>query len=169
MNPSDSRICAQDLVELLHLEPHPEGGWYREIHRSADILATPRGPRAALTSIYFLLERSQFSRWHAVASDETWHFAYGAPLELLVYSPDSRQLRRELVGPPHGAGDCFAALFLGHYLKSRSVEAALARAVSGIHAVLTASAAAGAAELRIVAAQDQLDPAIPLFQPTRVR
>jgi pyridoxine kinase len=72
-------------------------------------------------------------------------------------------------GPPHGAGDCFAALFLGHYLKSRSVEAALARAVSGIHAVLTASAAAGAAELRIVAAQDQLDPAIPLFQPTRVR
>jgi pyridoxine kinase len=72
-------------------------------------------------------------------------------------------------GPPHGAGDCFAALFLGHYLKSRSVEAALARAVSGIHAVLAASAAAGAAELRIVAAQDQLDPAIPLFQPTRVR
>jgi predicted cupin superfamily sugar epimerase len=105
VNPSDSRICAQDLVELLHLEPHPEGGWYREIHRSADILATPRGPRAALTSIYFLLERSQFSRWHAVASDETWHFAYGAPLELLVYSPDSRQLRRELVGSPQGAGD----------------------------------------------------------------
>ncbi len=72
-------------------------------------------------------------------------------------------------GPPHGAGDCFAALFLGHSLKSRSVEAALARAVSGIHAVLAASAAAGAAELRIVAAQDQLDPAIPLFRPTRVR
>lgn len=70
-------------------------------------------------------------------------------------------------GPPHGAGDCFAALFLGHYLRSRSIDDALARAVSAIHGVLAASA--GAAELRIIAAQDQLDPDEPAFRPRRVR
>ncbi len=70
-------------------------------------------------------------------------------------------------GPPHGAGDCFAALFLGHYLKTRSTEGALARAVSGIHGVLAASV--NSEELRIVAAQDQLDPPEPPLVPRRVR
>jgi pyridoxine kinase len=70
-------------------------------------------------------------------------------------------------GPPHGAGDCFAALFLGHYLRSRSIEDTLARAVLAIHGVLAASV--GAAELQIIAAQDQLDPREPAFHPRRVR
>lgn len=70
-------------------------------------------------------------------------------------------------GPPHGAGDCFAALFVGHYLRSRSVEDALARSVSAIHAVLAAST--GEAELRIIATQDQFDPREPLFRPRRIR
>ena len=70
-------------------------------------------------------------------------------------------------GPPHGAGDCFAALFLGHYLRSRSIEDTLARAVLAIHGVLAASV--GAAELQIIAAQDQLDPREPAFRPRRVR
>jgi pyridoxine kinase len=70
-------------------------------------------------------------------------------------------------GPPHGAGDCFAALFLGHYLKSRSIEDALARSVSAIHLILAAST--GQAELRIIASQDQFDPREPLFRPRRVR
>jgi len=70
-------------------------------------------------------------------------------------------------GPPHGAGDCFAALFVGHYLKSRSVEDALARSVSAIHVVLAAST--GEAELRIIATQDQFDPREPLFRPRRIR
>ncbi len=70
-------------------------------------------------------------------------------------------------GPPHGAGDCFAALFVGHYLNSRSVEDALARSVSAIHLVLAAST--GEAELRIIASQDQFDPREPLFRPRRIR
>jgi pyridoxine kinase len=70
-------------------------------------------------------------------------------------------------GPPHGAGDCFAALFLGHYLKTRSIEAALGRAVTGIHGVLAASV--NSEELRIIAAQDHLDPREPAFIPRRVR
>ena len=87
--PERVRITAQrrDLIARLQLEPHPEGGWYREVHRSATLLQTARGPRAALTSIYFLLEQHQHSRWHVVTSDEVWHFAGGAPLELLSYQP----------------------------------------------------------------------------------
>lgn len=105
MNSTGSRGSAADLIAQLRLEPHPEGGWYREIHRSAEILDTPRGPRAALTSIYFLLERPQFSRWHRVTADETWHYAHGAALELLVYRPESRQLEKRVLGPPIRQGD----------------------------------------------------------------
>ena len=85
---------ATEIVDRLELEPHPEGGWYREVHRSAEQVQTARGPRSALTTIYYLLERGQLSRWHAVASDEIWHFYSGAPLELLVYEPASKKLQR---------------------------------------------------------------------------
>lgn len=71
--------------------------------------------------------------------------------------------------PANGAGDCFAALFLGHYLKSRDVAATLSRAVSAIDAILAATAAAGSAELALIAAQDRFDPATPAFQAQRVR
>jgi uncharacterized protein len=90
---------AAPLITRLGLEPHPEGGWYREIHRSTLMLDTARGPRSALTSIHFLLEREQKSRWHVVAADETWHYADGAPLELMVYQPQLRELRLFLLGP----------------------------------------------------------------------
>jgi pyridoxine kinase len=90
-------------------------------------------------------------------------------IEVLAVSGDGAWLTDSpyFSGPPHGAGDCFAALFLGHYLKTRSAEAALARAVTGIHGVLAASV--DSPELRIIAAQDQLDPREPAFQPRRVR
>jgi pyridoxine kinase len=74
-----------------------------------------------------------------------------------------------LAVPANGAGDCFAALFLGHYLKSRRVEAALGAAVSAINAVLAATAAAGSAELALIAAQDRLDPSQPAFPTRRIR
>jgi len=105
MNSTGSRGSAAELIAQLRLEPHPEGGWYREIHRSAEILDTPRGPRAALTSIYFLLARPQFSRWHRVTADETWHYAHGAALELLIYRPELRQVEKRVLGPPVPQGD----------------------------------------------------------------
>jgi predicted cupin superfamily sugar epimerase len=92
--------AASELVARLELKPHPEGGWYREVHRSGEQVQTARGPRAALTTIYYLLEQQQVSRWHVVASDEIWHFHTGAPLELLVYRPDTRAFRRSVLGPP---------------------------------------------------------------------
>ncbi len=80
---SDHARAAQ-LIETLKLQPHPEGGWYREMFRSsAQVLpADGRTPRDALTTIYFLLEADQHSRWHRVLSDEVWIYLEGAPLAL---------------------------------------------------------------------------------------
>ena len=115
---------ASSLIEQLLLQPHPEGGWYREVHRSSRRVTTPRGERAALTTIYYLLEQAQLSRWHVVESDEIWHFYAGAPLLLLTYDPTSRQLVRHLLSAPTGgftsmgvvpAGVWQAAHSLGEY------------------------------------------------------
>ncbi len=54
--------------------------------------------RAALTTIYYLLESGQVSRWHVVAADESWHFHEGAPLELMVYTPATRALATHRLG-----------------------------------------------------------------------
>jgi uncharacterized protein len=87
---------ATELIEQLKLEPHPEGGYYREIFRSADLVAPAdgRGPRAALTTIYFLLPAGIVSRWHRVASDEVWHLYEGGPLEVLSVDPAFAALAR---------------------------------------------------------------------------
>lgn len=80
---------AAELVQGLGLAPHPEGGHYREIFRSAETVASTAhtGPRAALTSIDFLLGAGQFSAWHRVQSDEVWHLLEGAPLRLWLLPP----------------------------------------------------------------------------------
>ena len=80
------------LIARLDLRPHPEGGWYREVYRSALAVETARGPRAAITTIHYLLAAGQFSRWHVVDSDEVWHYYRGQPLKLLTYVPGSGQL-----------------------------------------------------------------------------
>jgi predicted cupin superfamily sugar epimerase len=90
--------AAASLIQELALQSHPEGGWYREIHRSATRVDTVRGPRSAVTTILYLLERDQLSRWHVVQADEVWHFYGGAPLELLAYRPTSRELERHHLG-----------------------------------------------------------------------
>lgn len=91
---------ASQLIARFGLSPHPEGGWFREVHRAAERVETQRGTRSALTTIYYLLERQQLSRWHVVASDEIWHFYAGAPLELLVYAPSGRALQRHVLAAP---------------------------------------------------------------------
>jgi uncharacterized protein len=119
-----------ELISRLQLEPHPEGGWYREVHRSALLLQTARGPRAALTSIYFLLEQGQHSRWHVVTSDEIWHHCGGAPLELLSYVQETRELRRQVLGPasgslagPHGEQRPIGIVRAGEWQAARSLGA----------------------------------------------
>jgi predicted cupin superfamily sugar epimerase len=82
---------ATGLIDALQLAAHPEGGWYREVHRSA--LGVRRdadgAARAGLTTIFFLLAAGERSRWHRVqGADEAWHHYEGAPLELLSFAPD---------------------------------------------------------------------------------
>jgi uncharacterized protein len=87
---------ATELITQLQLERHPEGGYYREIFRSAGLVepADGRGPRAALTTIYFLLPAGIDSRWHRVTSDEVWHLYEGGPLEVLAVDPGLSTLTR---------------------------------------------------------------------------
>ncbi len=76
------------LAQQLGLRPHPEGGHYGEVFRSGTVVPTPRGPRAALTTIDFLLGRGEFSAWHRVRSDEVWHLLEGGPLRLWLMPAD---------------------------------------------------------------------------------
>ena len=71
-------LTAAEIVALLDLKPHPEGGHYRETWR-AD---APEGARAAGTAIYFLLAEGERSHWHRVDAAEIWHWYAGAALEL---------------------------------------------------------------------------------------
>jgi uncharacterized protein len=77
---------ASELIAALRLLPHPEGGYFREVHRSVSQVQPldARSARCALTTIYFLLAAGQASRWHRVSSDEAWHHYEGADLELFT-------------------------------------------------------------------------------------
>jgi predicted cupin superfamily sugar epimerase len=77
--PVDPTLSADDIVELLKMQPHPEGGFYAETFR--DDVTNAQG-RAASTLIYFLLPDGVVSRWHKVDAVETWHWYGGAALEL---------------------------------------------------------------------------------------
>jgi predicted cupin superfamily sugar epimerase len=68
----------------LHLEPHPEGGWYRETWRHESSIETPRGTRRLATCVTFLLQPGEQSAWHRVASAELWLWQGGGPMLLTV-------------------------------------------------------------------------------------
>jgi hypothetical protein len=73
---------ARALADRLRLLPHPEGGFYREVFRSARRVSTPRGVRSALTVIHYLLPAGAFSALHRVEADEVWTHAGGDPLDV---------------------------------------------------------------------------------------
>ena len=75
------KLAAADVIRLLDLKPHPEGGHFRETFSDARQVD---GGRAASTAIYFLLTRGARSHWHRVDAVEVWHFYAGAPLELEI-------------------------------------------------------------------------------------
>jgi hypothetical protein len=92
---------ASELIRRLALQPHPEGGLFRRTFCSS-VSITPgdsRGPRPALTAIYFLLVDRGISRWHRVASDEAWHWYEGAPLELFTAPADGGPVTSHTLGP----------------------------------------------------------------------
>ncbi len=94
---------ATELIQNLELQPHIEGGWYREFFRSPTPhtvqTADQRGVRSFLTVIYFLLDRAQLSRWHRVRSDEVWTHLEGGPLRLHEWDPSTRSPSSFVLGP----------------------------------------------------------------------
>lgn len=84
---------ATEVIELLGLGPHPEGGWFHETWRE------PAG-----TAIYYLLRTGERSHWHRVDRTEIWHFYAGGPLELSL-SPDGRATEVHVLGHDLGAGE----------------------------------------------------------------
>ncbi|GAA3066488.1 hypothetical protein FHS39_001768 [Streptomyces olivoverticillatus] len=94
-----------ELVTLLGLQPHVEGGWFRETWQTS-ATADPEGyggPRAYATGIYFLLHPGESSRWHRVRSDEMWLWHRGGPLRLRLGGdgpvPDETGAEEMVLGP----------------------------------------------------------------------
>ena len=95
-------------IEKLNLQKHPEGGWYKEVYRSEEIVPKQylpvgfSGDRSFSTSIYYLLEGKDFSAFHRIKSDEIWHFYAGtSPLEII--SVENGILGKKVLGdrPEH--------------------------------------------------------------------
>jgi predicted cupin superfamily sugar epimerase len=91
---AQAMITAERLIELLDLEPHPEGGYYRETYRADETIAKAAlperyaGNRRCGTAIYYLLTRETFSAIHRIKTDEIYHFYLRDPVELVLLLPD---------------------------------------------------------------------------------
>jgi predicted cupin superfamily sugar epimerase len=87
-------IQASTLVKKLDLQPHPEGGYFKEVYRSDELIKVEGLPerysseRCFSTSIYYMLVGEQFSAFHKLQSDETWHFYLGSPIVLHLISSE---------------------------------------------------------------------------------
>jgi hypothetical protein len=97
------------LAEALDLQPHPEGGWFRETFRSS-VTFEPNGydgTRSAATAIYYLLQPGEESRWHVVRSDELWLWHHGGTLEVLLGGEGERPdtVLSAMLGPRVDAGE----------------------------------------------------------------
>ncbi len=90
---------ADDIIARLKLEPHPEGGHFRETFRDE-----AGGARALSTAIYYLLKEGERSHWHRVDAAEVWHWYAGAPLELSV-AGDGYGPYADLLGNDIAAGE----------------------------------------------------------------
>ncbi len=90
-------------IEKLQLLKHPEGGWYKEVYRSEEMIqanALPAGfsgDRSISTSIYYLLEGNDFSAFHRIKSDELWHF-YTGNSAIEIISIEKGKIKLQFLG-----------------------------------------------------------------------
>lgn len=93
---------SKTIVEKLELQPHPEGGYFKEVYRSEEVIdknGLPEryiGERNFGTSIYYLLEKNQYSTFHRLKSDETWHFYFGSALILHIIDEHGNYVKVKL-------------------------------------------------------------------------
>lgn len=118
-------MTAEEVIALLRLEPHPEGGYFRETFRDIATAGTGDDGRAASTAIYFLLRSGEVSRWHTVDAAEMWHWYAGAALELGIAAPDGDAAPRRIrLGNDLAAGERPQAVVPpGHWQQARSLGA----------------------------------------------
>ena len=109
---------AAHWVAKLKLQPHPEGGYYKEVYRSDKQVARPSSPelKQACTSIYYLLEGADYSGFHRLQSDELWYFHQGSPLHIHLINEQGNYIVHELSDTETGsfsiiikAGEWFAS------------------------------------------------------------
>ena len=115
-------ITLEELVSIWHLQPHPEGGWYREVQRSSIQVTRPDGQqRRAITTVLFLLGAEDVSRWHCVhGGDEIWTFISGAPLSFFQHADGAVESTEQVLSPANPvdwvpAGVWMAARSQGDY------------------------------------------------------
>ena len=81
-------LTSKGIIDTLKLNPHPEGGYFKEIYRSEGVIKKDsldfitHGDRNYCTSIYFLLDQADYSAFHRIKQDEIWHFYLGSTLLL---------------------------------------------------------------------------------------
>ena len=104
-------LSAAEIIGLLDLEPHPEGGHFRETFRDGRRLD---GGRAASTAIYFLLARGECSHWHRLDAAEVWHWHAGAPLTLKSAANEAGPVMSLRLGADLAAGERPQAIVPAH-------------------------------------------------------
>lgn len=114
---------AQHLIEQFQLQPHPEGGYFREIYRADSEVTSPvkQQPRSAVTHIYFLLPAGEISRLHRVSHDEIWHYYAGAPIRLIDLQETTSgtvNVDEVIIGPEQA--DFTYVMRGGHYQAAQS-------------------------------------------------
>ena len=112
---------AQYWIDALQLSRHPEGGYFRQVYRSAELIAQEHlpgrfdGDRAFSTSIYFLLAGDDFSALHRLRQDEVWHFYDGSPITIHVISPAGDYSAIKLGRDPHAGAEPQAVVRAGDF------------------------------------------------------
>ncbi|WP_300394825.1 cupin domain-containing protein [Henriciella sp.] len=86
-------LGANEIIRLLGLKQHPEGGHFAEVYRSEG------EGRAACTTIYYLLQADEVSAWHRVDAVEVWAWHAGGPLSLTIAPPDGKRVQANMLGP----------------------------------------------------------------------
>ncbi len=95
---------AEYWIQHLNLQPHPEGGFFREIYRSnvetnhKNLPQGYQGNRRLSTSIYYLLRSGDISRFHRLRSDEIWYYHYGSTVKIVLINQEGHKYSR-LLGP----------------------------------------------------------------------
>ncbi len=110
-------MTAQDVITRLNLQPHPEGGWYRQTWQAEN------AGRATGTCIYFLLAAGKNSHWHRVDATEIWLFHAGAPLVLSLSERDEGPARDHLLTPDLSQGEPQLIVPEGHWQAARTTGA----------------------------------------------